>query len=294
MPYTSITRILGAVLGGVTICLSLCSPVAAGDDDDKDKWRDVQYEPDVLAFSQAFRDSLAQAKNVTWRRGMRSVPARALSKPEKFVYDVGWGPMRAGWGIIITKPDTASGLIHLMAKGMSNNFVSTFYKVRDFLYSPVDIEGLYPYFFEEHLREGRYDDDRWTLYDHENGLVYTHKKKYKKVEAPRFSQSVVSLLFYVRCMDLAPGDTFTIPTFVQGKNYQVFFRTDSKLHTVKVDAGRFECILVEPKLTGKGRVFTKKDKIRIWLSNDSRKIPVLIKSRVAVGSINVRLIHSEP
>jgi hypothetical protein len=54
--------------------------------------------------------------------------------------------------------------------------------------------------------------------------------------------------------------------------------------TVKTPAGKFSTIKVRtfPKYEG---VFMNKGEISIWLTDDSRKIPVLMKSTIAIGSI---------
>jgi len=55
-----------------------------------------------------------------------------------------------------------------------------------------------------------------------------------------------------------------------------------------VPAGKFDCILVEPVLKSEG-VFKSKGSIYVWVTDDDRRIPVLVKSKVPVGSISVSL-----
>ena len=164
--------------------------------------------------------------------------------------------------------------------------------MRDFIISTVDAEGLYPLFFEQHLREGkRYKMDGYILYDHAAGKTYVQEKKFKSLETPRFIHDYISVLYYVRTMKTAPGDTFSLNLFIHSKVHPIFFKCKEKKR-IDVDAGSFNCVLLEPRLAGEGN-FGKKDKMEVWLSDDIRRIPVLIRSRIKVGSVNAKLIwHS--
>jgi hypothetical protein len=53
---------------------------------------------------------------------------------------------------------------------------------------------------------------------------------------------------------------------------------------VKVDAGEFDCIIVEPILRGPG-VFTQQGRLTVWLTDDRRRLPVLMKSKVVIGHV---------
>ena len=61
-----------------------------------------------------------------------------------------------------------------------------------------------------------------------------------------------------------------------------------KRERVQVPAGTFDCVVVEPILKSEG-VFKSKGSILVWLSDDQRRIPVMVKSKVPVGSISISL-----
>ena len=58
--------------------------------------------------------------------------------------------------------------------------------------------------------------------------------------------------------------------------------------TIKVEAGTFKCIIVEP-LAKEGGLFKSDGRVLIWLSDDDRKIPVKITTKVLIGSIGSEL-----
>ncbi|HNX51814.1 MAG TPA: DUF3108 domain-containing protein, partial [Thermoanaerobaculaceae bacterium] len=57
---------------------------------------------------------------------------------------------------------------------------------------------------------------------------------------------------------------------------------------IRTPAGEFDCIAVEPILKA-GGVFKSSGRLVIWLTADERRMPVLMKSKVIIGSVSVVL-----
>ena len=57
---------------------------------------------------------------------------------------------------------------------------------------------------------------------------------------------------------------------------------------VRVPAGTFDCIVVEPVLREAG-LFNQKGRMVVWVTDDERRMPVMMKSKVLVGTIDVEL-----
>jgi hypothetical protein len=264
-----------------------------GDEADDLRWEKAEKLVEELAFSQEFRDSLSNFYTIGPMKGLRTLTGNKLPflKREKVVYNGGWGFIKAGFGIMEAHIDNANNEVLIEGKAISNNFVSAFFTIRDYARAYIDLNGLYPCFFEQHIRENRYQKDDWVLYDHVNGKLITNRKK-KVTEYPisPFSHSYMTLLYYLRALNLAPGDTFSINCFVHGKDYPVFFKVLGR-EKIKVDAGVFNCIKIEPKLVGEGRGFTKKDKMHLWLTDDQYHMLVKGKSKVAMGWISAELLY---
>jgi len=41
---------------------------------------------------------------------------------------------------------------------------------------------------------------------------------------------------------------------------------------------------------GEGRAFNKKDKMEVWLTDDDKRVPIFIKSKIKVGSVVAKLV----
>lgn len=286
---------------GKFFCTVVCIITAIGsgtlafsEEEDDIRWEDAAKEVDHLPYSRSFIDSIKQANKVTpHTKPLRHLENDGFIQKETLVYEIGWGPFKAGYVVLTVEPNQKNNTIRLGGKALSNNFVSAFYRMRDYVISTVDADGLYPLIFEQHLREGKkYKADGYILYDHIVGKVFVQEKKFRELEAPAFVHDYMSVLYYVRSMQVKPGDSFKLNLFVHSKVHPIHF-SGRKKEKIEVGAGTFNCVLVEPKLVGEGRAFNKKDKLKVWISDDDRRIPVLIRSKIKVGSITAKLIWYE-
>ncbi len=217
----------------------------------------------------------------------------AFGVGEELLFDVSYGLIKAG-SATMSIPDTVwrygRPCYRILTTARSASFFDVFFKVRDKVQTIIDMQGIFPWEFEKHIREGGYESDRYVTYDQINQKVY-YKKDTLKV--PPYIQGVLSSFYYVRTLDLKVGKHFDIDNYGDGKIYPLRVLVHRK-QTINVPAGKFKCIVVEPVLRTEG-IFNQKGKLTIWLTDDERKIPVLMKSEVLIGSISVKLkeIRSE-
>ncbi len=174
---------------------------------------------------------------------------------------------------------------HVVTTAESNTFFDSFFKVRDRVETFIDVEGIFPWKFEKNIREGKYREDRTVDYDQLNGRVISNNKDTLRVSP--FIQGVLSSFYYVRTVSLKVGKSFDIDSYGDGKVYPIKVLVHKK-DRVRVPAGTFDCIVVEPVMRVKG-IFNRKGRMAIWLTDDEQKIPVLMKSKIIVGSIDARL-----
>jgi len=90
-------------------------------------------------------------------------------------------------------------------------------------------------------------------------------------------------------MDLEVGKSVYIENHADRKNYPLEIRVLGR-ERIKVPAGEFDCIKVEPILRAAG-LFKNEGRLTIWMTDDEHKIPVLMKSKVVIGSISASLTH---
>ncbi|MCK5740386.1 DUF3108 domain-containing protein [bacterium] len=218
-------------------------------------------------------------------------PNIAFSIGEKLTFRIRYGAIVAGKANMAVK-DTiqyeGKSCLHIETVAKSNNFFSKIFKVRDTVTTYVDSAGLFSRYFEQHLREGHYKADRWAKYDQHNHIVYTHKKD--TLAAPKNVMDILASFYYVRTQKMAPGDTLFLANH-SGKHIYTLAIIAHRRETIEVKAGKFNCLVVEPLLVEEGGIFKHDGRMLIWLSDDSVKMPVQMKSKVSfIGSITTELI----
>jgi len=231
---------------------------------------------DTVDLSRYMTARTARVAKVPWKIG------------EYFQFSIDWSGLNGGNALMqVQNMQTVDGhrTWRIVTKAESNSFVSKFYKVRDRAESFVDAESLDTRRFEKHLREGSYRKDLSIRFDQSGRrAVYEGGKSF---DVPSRVHDVLSAFYYVRTCPLPDGASVSIPTHDNEKSYDMEVKVIRR-ERVEVPAGKFDCVLVEPVLKSEG-IFKSKGQMLVWLSDDERRIPVQVKSKVPIGSISVAL-----
>lgn len=222
----------------------------------------------------------------------RMVPNKAFEVGEKLTFVIRYGPVVAGSSTMsIPEITQIKGYetYKIITEARSSAFFSAFFKVRDQVESYVDRDGLFTWRFEKHLREGKYRSEQYVEYDQVNGWAVSNKKDSMRI--PTCVQDILSSFYYVRTQELEVGRSIFIDNHADNKLYPLEIKVHKK-ERVKVKAGEFDCLVVEPILRASG-LFKSKGRLLIWLTDDERKIPVQMKSKILVGYITAELKDME-
>jgi len=238
-----------------------------------------------LEVTQALADGdLSDSDSVQFDRFVDNV---AFGVGERLSFDINYGFINAGTASMeVMRLIEFSGrpCYQVVTRANSNSFFSTFYTVDDRVESVIDAVGLFSWRFEKNLREGSYRSDRMYAFDQrEHFTVY----KGDTIEVAPWVQDAISVLYYVRSQELNVGSSLYIDNFTDGKNYPLEVKILKK-ENITVEAGNFDCVVVEP-LTQSVGVFKHEGRLKVWLTDDRLKMPVLMKSKILVGSISAEL-----
>ncbi len=220
----------------------------------------------------------------------RTVKNNAFKVGEKLTFDVKYGFVTAGiatFEIPNIKRISGRDAYHVVFEVNTVPSFDMFYKVRDRYETYIDVQGLFPWRFEQHIREGNYSRDFSAFFDQRKGKAKTSEGEY---DIPKYVNDIVSAFYYARTLDysgLKVGDKIPLKNFYKNKVYDLDVVYHGK-ETIKVDAGEFNCIIVEP-LVQEGGLFKSEGSILIWLSDDEAKIPIRVKTKVVVGAIDADL-----
>ncbi len=227
-----------------------------------------------------------------------SVSANArvvLVEEEKFEYKISWISITAGYGSIessIIADEDGRGVILIKARGDSVGMLSVICKIRDRMESYIDKEKQYSLKCIKDFREGFYKKKETTRFDQEKHVAHVNKKT---IEILPEAKDPFACLYYIRAQKLVVGQTLSFNAYDNRKNHKLRVVVLKK-ETIKVGKKSYETILIEPVLEGmnlEGVLEVEGRKIRVWLTDDERKIPVKVQMKITFGSIVVELVNSE-
>jgi len=205
-----------------------------------------------------------------------------FARGEKIGYVVKWGFIVAGRASLSVEPQVWNGqdVFRITSEATSAGWISSIYPVKDRSESIVSRENFSTLSFYKDVNEGKYHQQESMIFDQVNGKVIYPDAT---VDIPKGTVDVLASLYVVRFKSLEPGKEFTINVCNNKKNYELVVRVVSR-ETVNVPAGEFKTIMVEPLLKQEG-IFMHKGRLFVYLTDDQERVPVLLRSKIAVGSI---------
>ena len=222
--------------------------------------------------------------------------AASFDIPEKLSYDLTWAGIKTGEASLEIR-DSGSH-IQFISKAVSAGWVSVFYRVEDNVISILKKEGyanfaFTPKSYRLKVREGKHKRDREIVFDHAaKKAVYINHLDNKKTESGISDSTFdpLSSLYYLRGIRLEVGKPVFIDVFDSKKLYKMEVQVLKK-ETVETPSGTFKTILIKPLMRSEG-IFYRKGDILIWLTDDEKRIPVLLKTKVALGSVKAVITNS--
>ena len=206
---------------------------------------------------------------------------------ESLEFSIRYGSMPAGYARLEVESREGPGgeLYRITSVARSNDVLSLFFEVDDRVVAEVDAVTYQTRRFEKDLREGPFEKHMVFTCDPE-GVVRSGEKRLSPMPGTR---DVLSALYYVRGLDLRVGQELAIDTFDNGKIYRACVKVIGE-ERVSTPAGDFDCLVIEPEI--EEGIFGKAGRLVVWVTDDALKMPVLVKSKVSVGSFVAELVSA--
>lgn len=233
--------------------------------------------------------------NTVDSKGVTATGRQPFAPGERLTFQLRWGVIPAGETTLEVYPmEEVSGeqAYHFVMTTRTNSFVDLFYKVRDRIDAYTDAAMTHSVFYKKNQQEGstkrkvevRFDWQRQEAFYSNFGL------ENKSVPLMPGTFDPLSIFYYIRLLDLQEPGLVERPV-TDGKKNLIGRARIVKRENVRVAENDYDTYLLEPDLEHIGGVFEKsKDAtIRLWVSADERRLPVKIKSKVAVGSFVAEL-----
>ena len=216
---------------------------------------------------------------------------------ERAVFRISYAHLLAGRATISVlpgSPDTP-GSLRFIAEARSQGFFAWLlrYRVEDRTVAAWEVASSCSLGIEKHLREGRASRDQVIRFDRTRGLALVDDPK---IPATRFEVGgcvldVLSALYVARIRGVPETSELVLPVFDNGKRYSlgVRFLGRERLDLPAPLGPRVPTVVVEPQLLEGTGLFVKEGRLKVWLTDDGRRIPVRMQSKVAVGSVSADL-----
>jgi hypothetical protein len=221
------------------------------------------------------------------------VPLSAITIPEKLTYDVTWTGIKAGTATqeIVVEKDN----LRVISTVRSADWISVFFPVEDRVESlltkgPPSRVGL-PLNFRMKVKEGKHRKDKEIIFEHGKGRArYIDHKNGENaiVEIEGNTYDTYSSFYYLRMLPMEVGKSVFVSVLDNKKLWNIEVQVLKK-ERISTAMGEINTILINPLLKNEG-MFERKGAIYIWLTDDERRIPVKMKTKVAIGSITATLV----
>ena len=146
---------------------------------------------------------------------------------------------------------------------------------------------------EKHLREGRAARDHVMRIDPLTGVaeVEDAKIKEKRFELAACTLDVLSAFFVTRIRGVPEAEPLVLPVFDNGERFKlgVRFLGRERLDLPAPFGKNYPTLVIEPQLLAGTGLFVKAGRLKIWLSDDARRVPVRMRAKVAIGSVSADL-----
>ncbi len=219
----------------------------------------------------------------------------AATDKKSFTYYIYWSGIKGGTAVLDYE-NTKEGFV-VRTHATSLPVISLFYKVDDFAQSTLYPDG-YPENYIIKIQEGRHRREKaaWFERKEEGGstkVVYQNviddEKKEFYFDTPVYD--MLSAFYAMTKMPLEPGLSKYFDIFDTKKLWHTEVQVLRK-EKIRVQSREFNTILIKPNLKSEG-IFRRTGDVFIWVTDDDRKLPVLMKSKALIGTFTVELAEGD-
>jgi hypothetical protein len=234
--------------------------------------------------------SLVVLAGTDWAGDADSIP---FAVGEKLTYQIFWGPFVVGRATLeVAGIESFDGhdCYYLVAKAKTSGLVDLLFPVDSTAESWLDCDGLFARQYREDRTEGKHHRSSDIHYD------YAHKEtvitdrtdgKVKRVPLNQPVQDVISSLYVMRTRKLMIDSEQTFMINAGTTNYLVTIRPDQRKSVWVRPTGDVLALRIEPSPT-LNIVSANKGHMWFWVSDDARRLPLLVTSEIKFG--NAKLV----
>jgi hypothetical protein len=215
----------------------------------------------------------------------------AQLNPEKLSYELRFGFIKGGEVVYQTQLVNSNDRkeIYAFLHGYTTGFAKRLYGVDDQYESYISNDNFLPSKSFKKLHEKDFRLNEEVTYNHDEGFAISKRSGKHKVK--KGICDVSSLMFNLRFSGkldhLKLYQVIEIPFWDTDQWYMLKLKYTGT-EKIETCVGKVDCIRLEPQEIA-GRYFNKKNPMNIWVTNDNKKLPVLMELNFSIGSVKCEL-----
>ncbi|MCH4895137.1 DUF3108 domain-containing protein [Marinilabiliaceae bacterium JC040] len=205
---------------------------------------------------------------------------------EELFYNFRYGFINAGKGSLKLKTKSYKNINYLFAEAIGKTTgIFSLYKVKDVYGSYIDTKTDLPVACIRDIKEGSYVRYDVGTFHRDSSMVYSSQKK-KFIKVKDNALDIVSVYYFIRkhCIhnNMQKNDTISMNTYFDCEPFDIKIIYKGN-EIIKSKFGKIKCYKFIP-LVKKGKLFTSKDNIELYISADNNKIPIKARFKIFIGA----------
>ncbi len=218
----------------------------------------------------------------------------SAQKEEILRYEVTWNGNRAGHGDITTKADMKH--VNVTVQAVSDGVLKSLCEIWSRIQCTFRAENFKPKSYNFAVKSSLGGAETVGLvFDHKTGMVQVNKQKGSENENHSETVRGVCDPVTAACLIRSQKD-FSKPMYVDiydGKDRARLYVDPVATERIQVKAGTHSALRLHLRLVRLGNEGQELGKGKLWISNDSKRIPLLLTSSPILGTIRFELIHAQ-
>lgn len=222
-----------------------------------------------------------------------AMTALNVTAAERLEYVLFWNGLAAGSAALEKREQGER--VELSSSVTSTPLASVVYTVNDQVVSSLrrspDTPGIgTPERYHITLREGRHYRDKEYRFDYRTKrIIYIDNKDAERADFPLVPPvfDPLSSIYHIRTLPLVIGRPVYVTVFDNKRVYKMEVKV-LRRETIKTPAGSFTTLLVQPMMQSEG-FFSRRGELYLWLTDDARRLPVQIKTKIRIGTVTGQL-----
>ncbi len=212
---------------------------------------------------------------------------------ERLEYEVSWSSFIVAGELVLETKERREfdgvDAYHVSALAQSVGLVNlTVLKVKDHYDSFINAATFQPFRAEKNSRRGKKRAQGSIVLDQKNSKATLEDGR--SIEIPQSTYDLASLLYAIRMMDLTPDHLRQFTLIEDGKLYNLTAQVEGR-EKIITRTGKYDTVIISTR-TASGSKEKDPYKLKIYMTSDAARLPVLIRAEPNWGEIKVELISA--